>query len=179
MIIQAAGRGGVNETHVPTEQPAPEAHPRLSRSHGERGRAGSAQAQARQGAQTPDRQHPAEAGALSDRLRGRQKLPRRWRVRNRREYVSLQQQGRRRSTPHFVVVSRPRPEGVTRLGITVSRRVGGAVMRNRVKRRVREWFRRRRHLISPPQDVIIIARPGAAELSYAELTAELTKPLRV
>ncbi|HVN85358.1 MAG TPA: ribonuclease P protein component [Candidatus Binatia bacterium] len=106
------------------------------------------------------------------------RLPKRWRVRDRREYASLQQDGHRRSTPHFVVVSRPRTEG-TRLGITVSRRVGGAVQRNHVKRRVREWFRRLRHRIHPAQDLVIIAKPGAAALTGAEIAAELTKPLRL
>lgn len=49
--------------------------------------------------------------------------------------------------------------------------------RNQVKRRVREWFRRHReHLV--PRDVIVIARPGAAALSYAEIAAELAPPLR-
>jgi len=105
-------------------------------------------------------------------------LPRRWRVRQRREYVSLQRDGRRRTTRHFVLVSRLRAGGGSRLGITVSRKVGGAVRRNHVKRRVREWFRRHRDQLTPPQDLIVIARPGAAELSYAEIAAELAKPPR-
>ncbi|HUI25591.1 MAG TPA: ribonuclease P protein component [Candidatus Kryptonia bacterium] len=108
----------------------------------------------------------------------RARLPRRWRVRHRREYVSLQHNGRRRSTPHFVLVSRPRAKG-TRVGITVSRQVGGSVQRNHVKRRVREWFRRHREQIRPAQDLVIIAKPGAAALSFAEIATELTKPLRV
>ena len=177
MRIEAAGRGGVNETHLSTEQHTPQANARLSQPHGNRGRPRRAQAPARQGAQTPDRQHPAETAALTTGT-SRPRLPRRWRVRERREYVSLQQEGRRRSTPHFVVVWRLRPEG-TRLGITVSRRVGGAVQRNHVKRRVREWFRHSRVRIQPAQDLVIIAKPGAAELSGAEIAAELTKPLRI
>jgi len=108
----------------------------------------------------------------------RQRLSRRWRVRQRREYVSLQRDGRRRTTRHFVLVFRPRPDGGSRLGITVSRKVGCAVRRNHVKRRVREWFRRHREQLTPPQDLIVIARPGAAELSYAEIVAELAKPPR-
>ena len=175
MNIQAAGRGGVNETHLSTEQQTPQTHARLSQPDGNRRRPRGAQAPARQGTQTADRQHPAEAAALASGS-PRARLPRSSRVRNRREYVSLQQGGRRRSTLHFVLVSRPRVDG-TRLGITVSRKVGGAVQRNHVKRRIREWFRRHRERIRPTQDLVVIAKPGAATLSYAEIAAELTKPL--
>jgi len=59
-----------------------------------------------------------------------------------------------------------------RLGLTVSRRVGGAVVRNRVKRRVREWFRTGA-VRRTPVDLVVIARPGAAVLSYGELSREL------
>ena len=177
MHIQAAGRGGVNETHLPTEQQTPQTDARLSQPNGDRGRSRGAQAPARQGPQTADRQHPAEATALTSGV-ARARLPRRWRVRQRREYLSLQQDGRRRSTPHFILVSRPRAEE-SRLGITVSRRVGGAVQRNHVKRRVREWFRRHREQIRPTQDLVVIAKPGAAGLSAGEIAAELTKPLRL
>jgi ribonuclease P protein component len=50
-----------------------------------------------------------------------------------------------------------------RLGLAVSRRVGGAVVRNRVKRRVREWFRHRRGLLAG-LDLVVTARPAAAAL---------------
>lgn len=178
MSIEAAGRGGVNETHLPTEQPAPQAHPRLSEPHGDSRRSSGNQAPSRQRAQAADRQRPTEATTSlvngADRLR----LPRQWRIRDRREYVSLQQDGRRRSTPHFVLVWRPRPDG-TRLGLTVSRRVGGAVQRNLVKRRLRDWFRHERSRIAPTQDLVVIAKPGAAALSYQEIVAELSEPLHL
>ncbi|MBI1817799.1 MAG: ribonuclease P protein component [Deltaproteobacteria bacterium] len=102
-------------------------------------------------------------------------MPRRWRIRNRREYVWLQRDGRRRSTLHFIVLWRGRTDGVSRLGLTVSRKVGGAVIRNRVKRRVREWFRRQRLQLVQARDFVVIARPSAAILSAAEIAVELTQ----
>ncbi|MBI4515145.1 MAG: ribonuclease P protein component [Deltaproteobacteria bacterium] len=108
-----------------------------------------------------------------------QRLPRRSRIRRRQEYVVLQRDGRRRTTPHFVLVWRPRSDGGSRLGLTVSRKVGGAVLRNRVKRWVREWFRRHRTLVMPVQDVVVIARPGAAEIGYLEVATELARALRI
>jgi ribonuclease P protein component len=60
-----------------------------------------------------------------------------------------------------------------RLGITVSRRVGGSVVRVRVKRRLREWFRRNRSVCPQGKDVVVIARPAAATLRSEELAREL------
>lgn len=60
-----------------------------------------------------------------------------------------------------------------RLGLTVSRKVGGSVERNRVKRRVREWFRRARYGLEPGMDWVVIARAPAKSLSFVDLTAEL------
>lgn len=53
-----------------------------------------------------------------------------------------------------------------RLGLAVSRRVGSAVVRNHVKRRVREWFRHRRGLLAG-FDLVVTARPAAAPLDQA------------
>ena len=65
-----------------------------------------------------------------------------------------------------------------RLGLAVGRRVGGAVRRNRLRRRVREWFRQHRELLRDAWgediDVVVIARPGSAELSWREILDELT-----
>ena len=60
-----------------------------------------------------------------------------------------------------------------RLGLTVSRRVGNAVVRNRVKRRAREWFRTSRERLAPGRDLVIIARAGAGGLETREIFAEL------
>lgn len=64
-----------------------------------------------------------------------------------------------------------------RVGLTVSRRVGGAVVRNRLKRRLREWYRRSALPgalpAGAPLDVVVIARPSAAGLSFQALSADL------
>lgn len=94
------------------------------------------------------------------------------RLRRRREFLAVQQDGRRRHTAHFVVIARPSACPGARLGITASSRVGNAIIRNRVKRVVREVFRRRRHRLAS-DDLVVIAKPGAENLSYAQAATEL------
>ena len=104
-------------------------------------------------------------------------FPKAARVRRRREYLALQRDGRRCHTAHLVVLRRPAASGRPRLGVTVSKRIGNAVVRNRVKRLVREAFRVCQTSISPPVDVVVIAKPGAERLTYAQVAAEFAKSL--
>lgn len=80
------------------------------------------------------------------------------------------------SSRSFVVLTAPtRVAGRSdpRLGITASRRVGSAVVRTRVKRRIREWFRRHRDALPEARDIVVIARSSAAELDQRAVDAEL------
>lgn len=61
----------------------------------------------------------------------------------------------------------------SRLGITASRKVGNAVVRNRLKRRLREWFRANRGDLAKPVDLIVMARPEGANLSLPALDRRL------
>lgn len=104
-----------------------------------------------------------------------ERFPRSVRLRRRGEFLVVQKQGRRVHTPHFVILVHPRPvaDRTVRLGITVSRRVGDAVRRNRIKRFVREAFRRKKAAFPPGHDVVVVAKPGAATLAAREVEAEL------
>lgn len=66
-----------------------------------------------------------------------------------------------------------------RLGITVSRKVGNAVVRNRFKRRTREWFRSQRSLLNPELDLVVIARGPGGQMSFSELDARLSGLLEI
>ena len=85
------------------------------------------------------------------------------------DFGRVSREGRRAADPAFVVLVCSREAGPgeppQRLGITMSRRVGRAVVRNRVKRRVREWFRRSRPKLRRGIDVVVIGRSGAVGLS--------------
>ena len=84
--------------------------------------------------------------------------------------------GRRHASSAFVLLVRPvQGGGRGRLGITASRKVGSAVVRNRVKRRIREWFRRDGQSELAGLDVIVIARASAAALDGSATFHELSR----
>ncbi|PLX42046.1 MAG: ribonuclease P protein component [Deltaproteobacteria bacterium] len=95
------------------------------------------------------------------------------RIRNRSEYDRVFAAGKSRHTASFRVVIAPAECDSSRLGLVVSRKVGKAHTRNRVKRLTREWFRLNRHSFTPPLDLVVVAKPGAAKLTFNELTFEL------
>ena len=108
-----------------------------------------------------------------------QRLPRGARLRDPRDFQRVNRTGVRRGGAHFVAVVAPsRDDAEPKLGLAVSRRVGNAVARNRVKRRVREWFRHTRHELPRATDWVVIARAGAAELDLRTTRAELTQLAR-
>jgi len=100
-------------------------------------------------------------------------FPKDARLRKRGEYVRVQGSGRRQHTTHFVVLSAPAARGDTRIGITVSSRVGNAVVRNRVKRIVREVVRCSWRRIEAPADFVVIAKPSAGQITHATAATEL------
>jgi len=100
-------------------------------------------------------------------------FPSEFRLHKSREFNRVREMGRKRHTPHFVVIVMIRPTGPTRLGLTVSRKVGCAVRRNRVKRLVREFFRTRHDSLPGHSDISIIAKKGASELEHLAIWSEL------
>jgi len=114
---------------------------------------------------------PPERTLSGERLRRVQRL------RSPRDFQRVRAQGRRVSGALLLLGYATRGEsdnsGLTRIGFSVSRRVGGAVVRNRVKRRLREVMRRKLARIAPSYDLVITARPGAADARMETLEQEV------
>jgi len=114
---------------------------------------------------------PPERTLSGERLRRVQRL------RSPRDFQRVRAQGRRVSGALLLLgyVARGEPDnsGLTRIGFSVGRRVGGAVVRNRVKRRLREVMRRKLARIAPGYDLVITARPGAADARMETLEQEV------
>lgn len=87
------------------------------------------------------------------------------------------QKGRRFRSPHLTIIAFLKHYGKVRLGLTVSRKVGNAVVRNRIKRRLRELVRHQRSRLSRAWDLVFIAQPGAGDLSFQSLWAEIRPTL--
>jgi len=92
------------------------------------------------------------------------------------DFARVQRRGRRSAAAAFVVLAVPGRER-TRVGITVSSAVGNAVVRNRLRRRVRAVLDRSVLKSAPARDIVIIARPAAAALPFLDLARELDAAL--
>lgn len=98
------------------------------------------------------------------------RFPRVARVRRRPEYEGIYERGRRQSGRLMTVFVLENGLGRARLGIAATRKLGGAVVRNRAKRLVREVFRR-----NPPDrglDIVVIPRRELLEADYAHVEAD-------
>jgi ribonuclease P protein component len=83
------------------------------------------------------------------------------------EFERVYREGRSHASRHLVVYAFPRSDDETepRLGISVGRKLGGAVERNRIKRLLREAFWAGAGDLAPGHDFVIVARPAAGELA--------------
>jgi ribonuclease P protein component len=100
------------------------------------------------------------------------------RLRSAADFARVRQLGGRGwAHPLLVLYVGPNELGITRVGITVSGRVGKAVVRNRVRRRVREALRARLPKLEPGRDVVVVARPPSKDATWSELSQALDSVL--
>ena len=168
-----------DEKDLPTPQSPPKADPRLHGPHGNPGRPQRAQTPPRKGPSAARDQHPGQAARLT-RARGPASFARADRLHHSAEFRFLQRHGARAESGYFVMYAgRIVGDEKSRLGITVSKRVGVAVVRNAIKRRIRELYRLRlRAMLEVGTSVVIIARPGAGQLTSDAIGGELNAMIR-
>ncbi len=100
------------------------------------------------------------------------------RLRQRADFLAASS-GLRASTAAFVLQARRRDdEEPARLGFTVSRKVGNAVMRNRVRRRLKDAVKRAAMDVKPGHDYVLVARTAALTRGFDELVADFAGALR-
>ncbi|HEV3231687.1 MAG TPA: ribonuclease P protein component [Candidatus Dormibacteraeota bacterium] len=104
-------------------------------------------------------------------------LPRRLRLTHARDFRHVYGQRRRRAGRLVDVLTAPNALGHPRAGFSVSAKVGGSVRRNLVKRRLRAIAGGRLRTLAVGVDIVVVARPGAAEAAFAELREELDRLL--
>jgi ribonuclease P protein component len=106
-----------------------------------------------------------------------QRFPRSSRLTARRSFLRIYEKGQRVTGAYFVIFGEPGATDATRLGITATRKCGGAVQRNRLKRSVREIFRREIIPGLSPIDLVVNVKPSAATAPYRRLEADLVTRL--
>ena len=97
-------------------------------------------------------------------------MQRRNRLSRSRDFDAVYRQGRSVSTRFLVLYAFAREDGEDepRLGIAIPKKVGGAVVRNRIKRQLREIWRARLDRLPPNSDFVLVARPGLAEAAETQ-----------
>ena len=110
------------------------------------------------------------------RLRSRQRL------RRQSDFAAVRQEGRRQFGAAFVLAVRRRPPDprfeLPRFAVVASRRVGNAVVRNLLRRRLREIFRAHQQLFSGDADIVVTLQPKGAEATFAELEKQFLTAAR-
>jgi ribonuclease P protein component len=147
-----------DEAHLPAEQSRPQAPARVPRPHGDPGRT--------QGAECSPRTRPQEAQRLIT-------------LKKRADFLAANS-GKRASTPGFILLVRDREDSdpVMRVGFTVTKKIGGAVVRNRMKRRFRALAREIMLTKGfPGADHVMIGRSNGIERDYSLLRDELSSAL--
>jgi len=161
---------GNNEKNLSTKQSTAKKDPRLSCEDGVTGRSQRAKAAQGKGAPQAKRLNPTEAAGLDAKFGWQHRLH------HRHEFLKVQSGGVRHQTSHFAVYlfKSELEASPARLGITVSRKIGKSVIRNRIKRIVREWFRTASvKSIVCGHWIVVIARQGSGEIATQAAWHEL------
>ncbi len=97
------------------------------------------------------------------------------RLRKRKEFLGVYERGDKIQSTYFVLYMLENGRPHHRLGITVSRKIGGAVVRNRIKRRLREIFRTNKQAIFPHCDLVVNAKRSAARARNQQIQEDILK----
>jgi len=112
---------------------------------------------------------------------GKERLtfPREARLVKRGEFDAVYRTGKRRSSSHFTVFFRANELPRSRFGVSIKKALGGAVVRNRMRRRLREIVRCHRGEIPVGWDIVIHPKSAVAKAPFAVLTMDLLRLLQV
>lgn len=99
-------------------------------------------------------------------------------LKNNHDFRRLYAKGKSAVTPLAAVYCRPNRLGQNRVGLTVSTKVGNAVVRNKVRRRLREIYRLNEHAVARGHDIVIVARVKSRYAAYRALESDVLRLFR-
>lgn len=94
------------------------------------------------------------------------------RIRKKKDFLLLYKKGRRYRGKYFNLIYLSNNLSFSRIAIVVSRKIGNAVKRNKIKRWMRDLFRRNKELLKSSVDIVIIPKKDISELSWSSLQQE-------
>lgn len=98
-------------------------------------------------------------------------------LKSNRDFRRLYSRGKSAAGSYVVVYAQKNRENVNKVGITVSKKLGGAVVRNRVRRRIREAYRGIEDLLEPGRNIVIVSRSKSVSADFKKLQAALLECL--
>ena len=105
-------------------------------------------------------------------------FPREARLVRRGDFDAVYRSGKRRSSSHFTAFFRANQLPVSRFGFSIKKALGGAVVRNRIRRRIREIVRCHRIEIPGGWDIVVHPKSSVARAEFAVLTADLVRLMK-
>lgn len=94
-------------------------------------------------------------------------------LKSRKDFERVINCGNRKKLENIIAYRLPNQLGITRLGISTTKRTGGSVDRNRVKRRVREAVRKNASFLPPGEDVVIVAGRKCLEAPFEDIERDI------
>jgi ribonuclease P protein component len=107
-----------------------------------------------------------------------QEYPRGARLVRKADFDAVYRNGKRRSSSHFTVFLKANDLPESRFGFSIKRTLGGAVVRNRIRRRIREAIRLHREEISAGWDFVIHPKANVGRAAFAALESDLLRLLK-
>jgi ribonuclease P protein component len=109
----------------------------------------------------------------------KQTLPKRRRLRKRKEFLHTQSEGRKFRAGYLVGLATRNSLGFCRLGMTVTKKVCNAAGRNKIRRQLRELFRKNNKAKALPVDLVVVPVPGALDSNLKEDFLRLLSKIRI
>ena len=148
-----------DETNIPAQQKKKKEKPRLPRPHENNRRP------------THNQEQKTEGKKKTCRLMSETFTPQE-RIRKKKDFLSLYKKGNRYRGRYFNLIYLSNDLNFSRMAVVVSKKVGGAVERNTIKRRLRTLFRRNKHILIKPLDIILYVKTEIQGASWQSLEEE-------